>query len=154
MSKFAARAFLGFLGFLALLAADVGASAEDTRAEIVRFGIYSGDTPTLAVATSTILIQKGIRFGLEFKAAGPPDDSVVKIKAITVFPPAGVKSPGVKQRLHQTASTVAARVGQPTFAGYRIGEVWQMAPGEWRIELWSGDRKLAEQKFLLVERAH
>ena len=34
--------------------------------------------------------------------------------------------------------------------GYGLDQPWEMIPGKWRFEIWSGDRLLAEQSFTVV----
>ncbi len=45
-----------------------------------------------------------------------------------------------------------SHIGQVAFAGYLLDKIGNSVPGKWRIEIWSGDRKLAVQTFTLVGR--
>lgn len=158
------------LAFFALLAASpVVAHAQVRDVKIVSFGIYTADAQSstrdsqgvkqnistnfrLAVATTTVPIQLGVRFGFEYIVAGPSRGAAVSLKKVTVYPEAGLKSPAVPQPIYQNESVVSAKVGEKSYTGYRLDDPWELVPGDWLIQLWDGDRKPAEKKFTLVAR--
>ncbi len=137
--------------------------------EIVEFGIYTADvlssqrdsrgvmqtTSTnfrLAVATTVVPAQIGVRFGFRYVIAGDPPGGDAVLKKVVIFPPAGVKSPMVAQPLRRNESTVKAKVGETGYTGYKFDDTWELVPGSWAIELWSGNRKLAEKTFTVAAR--
>lgn len=137
--------------------------------QIVEFGIYTADVQSSqrdsrgvmqtkstnfrqAVATTIIPAQIGVRFGFRYVVAGDPQGGDAVLKKVVIYPPAGVKSPVVAQPLHRDESTIKAKVGETSYTGYKFDDAWELVPGPWAIELWSGNRRLAEKTFTVVAR--
>jgi len=135
--------------------------------EIVAYGIYTADLQSAtrdsqgikqnvstnfrrAATTTTVPAQLGVRFGIEYKVVGAPSGGTVSLKKVTVFPPAGLRSPAVSQPIHRSEATVTSKIGETTYTGYRFDDPWELVPGAWAIQLWYGDRKLVEKKFTVV----
>jgi len=158
------------IALFALLAAGPAlAQAQVRDVKIVSFGIYTADVQSstrdsqgvrqnvstnfrLAVTTTTVPMQLGVRFGFEYIVAGPSRGAAVTLKKVTIYPAAGLKSPAMPQPIHQNESTASAKVDVKSYTGYRLDDAWELVPGDWLIQLWDGNRKVAEQKFTLVER--
>jgi Domain of unknown function (DUF3859) len=135
--------------------------------EIVAYGIYSADLQSsqrdtqgvlqnvsqnfrLVTATTAVPAQIGTRFGFNYKVGGTPTGKTVSLKKVTVYPPEGLRSPNVAQSLKHSDTTVTPTIGQQSYAGYRFDDPWELVPGQWRMELWDGDRKVAEQTFTVT----
>ena len=135
--------------------------------EIVRYGIYTADLQSSkrdvqgvkqnistnfhrAVATTTIPAQLGLRFGIEYKVVGAPRDKTVSLKTVTVYPAVGLRSPAVAQPIFRNEGTATPRIGETNYEGYRFDDEWELVPGPWTIQLWYGDRKLAEKTFTVT----
>jgi hypothetical protein len=135
--------------------------------EIVAYGIYTADLQSATrdsqgvlqnlsanfrreTATTNVPAQIGVRFGFEYKLVGKPAGKTFSLKKVTVFPPEGLRSPTVAQPLQHSDTTVTAKLGEKTYVGYRFDDPWELVPGPWRIELWDGDRKVAEQAFTVT----
>jgi hypothetical protein len=151
------------------LAAVSGAQAQAARLdriEIFEAGIYNLeivkkiDDPTQAsgarsTVTNTVLAQKttqipaklGVRFGLRYRLVGAPADEVVEIKKITRFPPEGMRNPNTRETTFRNELMLSRRIGAESYTGYGFDQDFELVPGVWTIELWSGDRKLASQSF-------
>lgn len=134
--------------------------------EIVEYGIFTAELQSskrdvhgirqnlstnfrLAVKTNTVPLQIGVRFGVQYRVNGRPADATFPIRSIVVFPPAGVRSPAEAKLLTRSESINNSKVGEITYTGYRLDDSFELVPGVWTIELWHGERKLAEQKFML-----
>ena len=135
--------------------------------EIVAYGIYTADLQSATrdshgvlqnlstnfrreTATTNVPAQIGVRFGFEYKVVGKPAGKIVSLKKVTVFPPEGLRSPTVAQPLQHSDITVTPKIGEKTYVGYRFDDPWELVPGPWRIELWDGDRKVAERIFTVT----
>jgi hypothetical protein len=158
------------IAFLALLTTCPAlAEVQLQSIEIVRHGIYTAELQSStrdsegvkqntstnfrhAATTTTIPAQSGVRFGIEFRVIGGPRDKSLSLKKVVIFPPSGLHSPAVSQPIHRNESTASATVGEITYTGYRFDDPWELVPGPWSIQLWYGDRLLAEQKFTVVVR--
>ena len=135
--------------------------------EIVEYGIYTADLQSSkrdsqgikqsistnfrrAATTTTVPAQVGVRFGIEYKVVGAPSGKTVSLKKVTVFPPAGLRSPTVSQQIYRNETTTTSKIGETSYTGYRLDDSWELVPGPWAIQLWYGDRMLAEKKFTLA----
>ncbi len=147
-----------------------GAQAQQvTSVEIVEYGIYTSDVTqsqrtgsgllqsTLtnirhAATTTTIPAQHGIRFGFRFHVTGSPAGAKVELRKVTLFPAPGLKSPKSAEPLRRNEYTLVKSIGETSYTGYNFDDPWELVPGTWTVQLWSGDRKLAEQRFTVVTR--
>ena len=100
-----------------------------------------------AVDTTNIPLQVGVRFGIEYKVIGGPADAVVSLKKVMEFPPAGIRSPGSASPIYRNERMISAKIGQTHYTGISFSEPTDLVAGIWIIQLWDGQRKLAEQKF-------
>ncbi|MFN3655881.1 MAG: DUF3859 domain-containing protein [Pseudolabrys sp.] len=154
--------------FFALLTVCPGwAQAQVRGIEIVAYGIYTAEVQSSkrdirgikqttstnfrrAVATTAIPAQLGLRFGMQYKVIGAPAGKTISLKSVVVYPPAGLRSPAVAQPILRNETTSTAKIGETTYEGYRFDDPWELVPGPWTIQLWYGDRKLAEQTFTVT----
>jgi len=100
------------------------------------------DTETIPAAPS--------QFGFRYVVSGEPKGSKVPIRIVAHYPEGGRTNPNngktaTKDEFPQTATLG----GGPVFFFFNMK--WGIVPGVWTIEVWSQDRKLAEQKFTLVK---
>jgi hypothetical protein len=139
--------------------------AKVERVEVVDYGIYLANKIPSAIdgfthhtvndaqliaSTDTIPAQLGIKFGFRYSITGTPEDGVVTVKQVVIYPPTGVVSPkgGL---LHASSFSTRNQIGDPVLgAGYEINEPWELVPGVWTIQIWVGDQKLAEHSFTVV----
>ncbi len=42
-------------------------------------------------------------------------------------------------------------IGDTTYVSYGFDDPWELVPGPWILEIWSGDRKLTSQTFTVVK---
>lgn len=112
-------------------------------------GRYVNSKGELIKDTATIPAVPS-QFGFKYVVIGEPKGAKVPIRIVAHYPEGGRTNPNngktaMKDEFPQTA-TVG---GKHNFFFFNMK--WGMVPGVWTIEVWSQDRKLAEQKFTLVE---
>lgn len=165
---FTGRVLAGALALVLMLAAPrLGLAQQVTSAEIVGAGIFTSETGQsqraangievakssnirLAVATTTIPIQQGVEFGITYRLAGTPD-ATVPVRTTIVFPPPGLMPPG-KPAVRQSDVGQMIKIGATAYRGFSFDEPFEKVPGQWIFQIWSGNRKLAEQSFTVVAR--
>ena len=156
------------LAFLVIVArADAQTPAID-HIEVSGYGIFAADITTcnpnklgiqycdmanvrLATRTATIPAQKGVTFGLTFQAAGMPDGATVTLRKVWIYPPDGLDTPASAQPVRRLQDNVSVVIGRTGMEVYNLTDVWELAAGDWTLELWDGDRRLVSQHFTLVK---
>lgn len=139
-----------------------------TSIEITEYGIYTADVTGSqqstsgisrntvgnirhAITTTAVPAQIGVHFGFRYRVNGNPPGGKVEIKKVTIFPPAGLKSPKSPQPVQKTEYTLARSIASTSYTDYSFDDDWELVPGTWTIQLWHGDRKLAEKVFTVVK---
>jgi Domain of unknown function (DUF3859) len=158
---------LAVLGAGLLLAGSAdGQQARIERVVIVEAGLLEARkvdqvaTPGTASGTTSVLdtvvfyessrqvpARIGVQFGVRYRIIGAPDGQEATIRVKWLVPEPGMRNPvtGVATREDEAAETVV--VGTDRLAGYRFGQPWEIVPGKWTLELWSGNRQLAGVTF-------
>lgn len=98
----------------------------------------------------TVRATIGATFGFQFKITGVPDGASITLRLLTRYPKPGATPPGAAHPLRMTEQSVRRKLNRVIEAGYTLQEPWELIPGRWAIEVWSGNRKLGEQEFILV----
>jgi hypothetical protein len=147
-----------------------GARAQQVeRIEIVEWGIYRTDnlgvipnpnapsgTSYLAAnirhqqTTTTVPALVGITFGFRYEVAGSPPGAAVKLRTVVRFPRQGLTSPSSGKTFLSEESDRSTPVGGIGFKGYTLDYDWEVQTGPWTVEIWHGDRKLAEKTFMVT----
>jgi hypothetical protein len=155
------------LAFAAVLAAPVVHAQGVARVEITEYGVYTVDTDSAqrnsvgvlsntlsnirhAETTSMVRAEHGVHFGFRYRIIGSPAGQAVKLRKVVVFPPEGLKSPKSPTPLQTFERTLPLEIGETFYTDYTLDEPWELVPGPWKIQLWLGDRKLAEEDFVVV----
>ena len=155
-----------------LLVAAVDAAAQTPtidRIEIRTIGTYTAElgerTPDKNIAGgglnsirsykfvkigTTVSAQKGVRFGFEFVVMGRPDGAKVPLKSVIIFPAQGLRNPETGRTQPRDEYMISATINAVERNGYGFDHEWEAVPGTWTIQLWDGNRKLAEQNFTIV----
>jgi len=102
------------------------------------------------MTTTTVQAESGIRFGFIYRVVGKPTGQTVQLRMVIIYPPEGVKSPQSSTPLQSAERQIAVRIGAIEFSGYTFDDNWELVPGPWKMQLWLGDRKLAEKEFTVV----
>ena len=162
---------LPLVGLLALFSS--AAFAEDVRVdriEVVGKGIYEVQTgavtkdpnaPTGEVkapdtfknidATSTIPARVGVEFGLEYRVVGAPDGAEVSLQFANTYPAPGLADPASAKPILSDKFERTKKIGEVNYLGYGFENDWELVPGTWTMEIWSGDKNLAGESFTVVK---
>ncbi|MFC1488342.1 DUF3859 domain-containing protein [Thermodesulfobacteriota bacterium] len=97
--------------------------------------------------TTKIPATQNLTFGFQYLIKGRPQGGKIKIRKTTIFPSAGLKNPKTGKTGYKNEVDLTAKIGEKVCEGYRFDEEWEMVPGNWTIQLWYKDRKLAEENF-------
>lgn len=152
-------------GFL-LAGSAGGQQARIERVVIVEAGLLEARkidqvaTPGTASGTTSVLdsvvfyessrqvpARLGVQFGVRYRIVGAPDGQEATVRVKWLVPEPGMRNPltGLAVREDEAAETVI--IGTDRLAGYRFGQAWEIVPGKWTLELWSGNRRLAGVAF-------
>jgi hypothetical protein len=146
------------------------ARVEITGIEIADFGVYTLDPQDasqtsldglhqrdvanvhLAEQTRIVHLKKGVHFGFHYSVVGSPPDALAPLRMVTLFPPGGLHNPAQPQSIPHSEFTVIERIGaaHSLYHGVALDYDWALVPGNWTLEIWSGDRLLASEVFTLV----
>lgn len=143
------------------------------RAEVVWAGLYeaqvagnleqpdtaSGRTNELMntrkiKSTTTVDGRLGVSFGLEYVLAGSPVGASVPVTIVVVLPKEGLLNPAKGEPTYREQWRPSPKpIGARNIVGYTFEQPWEVVPGLWTFEIWSGEQKLGEQSFcVLTER--
>lgn len=160
------RVLLVFCTFLLGLA-QASAASEVTGIHITQFGIFAGEVKQAAgrdaagnpqaelVNMQLLQRTEGIpgtlhtEFGIEYVVLGQPLGSKVTVGLKIVHP--AVTDPGTKQTTQGVTWTKEVVVGGKTYSGYGFDNAWEMAPGEWTMEISHNGKKLAAKTFVVYQ---
>jgi hypothetical protein len=157
------------LVLLALVLATGARAQQVDRVEIVQWGIYRTDrlgdvdnprSPTgtsyiaanirLQSATTTIPALVGLTLGFYYKAIGAPPGARVVLKYVIRFPRQGLTNPATGRTFRVAEFESSTVVGGLRFEGYTFDYDWEVETGPWTLEIWHGDRRLAEKTFIVT----
>ena len=99
--------------------------------------------------TATIPAVLGTQFGFRYVVIGEPKGANVPIRIVAHYPEGGRTNPAGKTAAKDEFPGTRTIGGAPNLFFFNM--IWGNVPGVWTIEVWSKDRKLAEQKFNLVQ---
>jgi hypothetical protein len=151
---------------LAMVLAPIPALAQTADSvQINAYGIYTAQVQTasrdasgvlnststgihLVTQTTTVPARLGARFGIEFTLSGAPAGLTTLRKVVTF--PAGIVYPPSTTPIYSSDGAISVANGTVTYTGWKFDDPWELVPGVWTIQIWDGDRKLAEQQFNVV----
>jgi hypothetical protein len=144
-------------------------AADIEGAEILKFGIYKADfirkeeapgaaagiqhivqNVVLAEQTTKIPARVGTRFGFEYVIKGRPVGATIDLTYKYLHP--RMTNPETKQSF--TSQEVASEnevVGEAGFIAYSLTYKWEAVVGEWTLQVFYGDKKLAEKFFYIYK---
>jgi hypothetical protein len=105
------------------------------------------DNIKLVKETDIISAAVGTQFGIRYIVEGEPDGAKVEI-LVKVLHPRTVNPKNNKEVTLDQWSAYPT-IGKTSYSGWHFEYGWELVPGEWIIQLWYGDRKLAEQAFTI-----
>jgi hypothetical protein len=102
--------------------------------------------------TRTIPISKGVNFGFQYEAVGSPRGERATLHFVVIYPPPGLNKPGSSSPMPRDEYDRKVRIGvKGSYDGYELDNDWEMVPGDWTLEIWNGQDKLASETFTLVK---
>jgi hypothetical protein len=145
--------------------------AEVTRIDVTEFGVYSAErkeagpssvdgVPQRRVAnvqlveqTRIVPLHKGVHFGFRYAIVGSPDGVPVQLQIVTLYPPGGLHNPSARVPIQRSEFAVTRKIGAgySSYHGVALDFDWALVPGNWTLEIWSGDRRLASEVFTLIK---
>ena len=103
-----------------------------------------------AATMRTVPAQIGTTFGFCYKLIGTPYNAPVDLRKIVIFPPPGLMPSPASPPIPRDEFILHTQIGQTSYAAYTLEDRFELVPGNWIIEIWHGNRKLATQYFTLV----
>ena len=100
--------------------------------------------------TTRVPARQGVRFGVQYRVTGVPASGVVELRRVLRYPAPGVQIPAGKAPLPYDEIEVQCAVSEVCMTGYGMDQPWEVIPGKWSFEFWSGDRLLAERSFTII----
>jgi len=154
---------------LFLLLGSVAAGAQEaTGVEVYEYGIYErgailgefappnkGYRHTAVSGmkhletTRVIPGRLGVTFGLRYRIQGGLG-FLVPVRVVLKFPPQGLLTPGYPEPLLVDETEMTRELGGDNFSAHTFDYPWEIEPGIWTIEIWSGDTKLGEEQFEVI----
>ena len=98
----------------------------------------------------TIIAQIGTQFGFRYRLVGTPSGAPLPIRIVAKFPAPGVMGKNNPKPVLQDDYYEFAVIGREDFLTWTFEKRTDLVPGIWSFEIWSGNRKLADEKFNIV----
>ncbi|HEY6085865.1 MAG TPA: DUF3859 domain-containing protein [Nitrospira sp.] len=111
-----------------------------------------GGRPHLIATTTRVPAKLGVHFGFEFKMNGTPSGESISYRQEVHYPLPGANVPGGTAPLAMSSATYPATLNRTSYTGYALTDPWELIPGKWLIQVWVGDKKLAEQAFYVTRK--
>lgn len=132
---------------------EIGVYSGVNREAVPEVGVAGGQrvkSANLKLETSTdrVPARAGTMFGFRYQIVGQPLGEPVLLKFVTRFPRPGLIPPGSRgEPVTVNEYTSPRAIGDIFWRGYGFDEPWELVPGVWTFEIWSGDNKLIEKSF-------
>ncbi len=158
-----------FALLLLLVGTNPATAQEATRVEVYEYGLYALGPPLGEYAppnmgyrhesvsdirhletTRIVPGRVGVSFGLRYRVQGNGIGFPVPLRVILKFPPQGLYSPEYRDTLHVDETEMIEILGEDSYSGISFDEQWEIEPGIWTFEFWSGDTKLGEEQFEVI----
>jgi hypothetical protein len=153
----------------ALFAVSTANAQEATGIEIMEYGLYDvgpslgefappnmgyrHETISQATHLETTRIvpgQVGVSFGVRYRVTGDQPRGIVPVRVVLIFPEQGLYSLEYRDELHVDETESLQMLGEPTYSGITFEEQWEIEPGIWTLQFWSGDQMLGEEHFEVI----
>jgi hypothetical protein len=92
----------------------------------------------------------GVAFGVRYRLEGGGIGFSVPVRLVIRFPPQGLYNPEYDEPLHVDVIEKFETLGDDNFNLMNFDHPWEIEPGIWTIEFWSGDTKLGEEQFEVI----
>jgi hypothetical protein len=167
--SFARLTIAGIIVIFVSLAAAPASAQEATRVEVFEYGLYEvgpslGEfaPPNMGYRHETISHAEhlettrivpgsvGVSFGVRYRIMGEGLGFPVPLRIVLKFPPQGIYSPEYRDTLYVDETESWEILGEDGYSGITFDEQWEIEPGIWTIEFWSGETKLGEEQFEVI----
>jgi hypothetical protein len=147
------------------LGASAAGAREAARIEVYEFGTYAAVGPAyrqppspqgikiethesyLHLETTRMIVARlGARFGFRYTTIG----NGAPLKMVWTFPPPGLIGRDPQKPVRREVVQLPAVSNGSSALIMSLESPSDLVPGTWTIEIWSGNRKLAEEKFEIV----
>ena len=113
--------------------------------------VHNVSNVRLAEQTRTVKMQHGVHFGFHYTLLGSPSGATVPLRLVVLYPPPGVRPPNsTAPLLTAEADLTANAIGPTLYSDYSFDNDWELVPGQWTLQLWSGNQQLTSQSFNVV----
>lgn len=103
----------------------------------------------LILTTETVPATLGTSFGFRYKLSGPGSEADVRIR---VLHPQPLNDPAAGRGLTYSEWSQSVPVGQVNWnTGWLFEHSWELVPGPWTMQLYSGETLLLEKRFEVVK---
>jgi hypothetical protein len=109
--------------------------------------IEPGRLRRLFSRTPAVDARAGTGFGMTVRPIGQPKGADVTLRWVWKAPRPGIIDAATGKYLRQVSDEVPAKIGEEVRRVYQFKEANDLVLGNWRVEVWSGSRKLATQRF-------
>jgi hypothetical protein len=92
----------------------------------------------------------GVSFGVRYRIMGEGFGFPVPLRIVLKFPPQGIYSHEYRDTLYVDETESWEILGEDSYSGITFDEQWEIEPGIWTIEFWSGETKLGEEQFEVI----
>ena len=97
-------------------------------------------------------MQKGVEFGFQYVVRGRPKFAKATLRFVVTYPAPGVMKPGSPSPILNDEYSRAVSIDtEGNVDGYQLANDWELVPGDWTLEIWNGETKLASETFTLVK---
>lgn len=102
--------------------------------------------PKLTLETTRIPARIGTRFGIRYVFRGKKGETV-DYRVVWRYPSSGFTNPTTGKTVFKTTRELSARIDEPWCSGHVFSYDWGLVPGNYVVEIWVGNQKLAGQFF-------
>ena len=164
-----ARTATSLVLLLLLVGTRPAEAQEATRVEVYEYGLYElgpsvGEyaPPNMGYrhesvsdirhleTTRIVPGRVGVSFGVRYRVQGTGIGYPVPLRVVLKFPPQGLYSPDYRDTLYIDETEMVEILGEDSYSGISFDETWEIEPGIWTFEFWSGDTKLGEEQFEVI----
>jgi len=122
------------------------------RDETVPTGQRNTDSDVTAPAANTdrIIATAGSNFGFGYCLVGSPTDAVVTVRHVYKIPPPGIADRKTGKMVLTFGPIIQRRLNRYYLIGHGTSQMNTFPIGLWTLQVWYGDRLLAEKTFNVV----
>jgi hypothetical protein len=109
--------------------------------------IEPGKIRRLFSRTPAVDARAGTGFGMTVRPVGEPKGADVVLRWVWKAPRPGIRDMNTGKLNRQVSEEVPAKIGEESRRTYVFKEANDIVLGNWRVEVWSGRRRLVTRRF-------